>query len=212
MKWTIAGLMLALAFVAAIFAADQFFPNKSVSQTSEIAASVKPGFQGAKRIGAWTLICPKGAAGDQQQPTIPFALTPQSRSRQSLSSQLGRCHTTLGLANRQNPRQAIMAVNFRLTGRMQLLTMILRFPPMAKKGEWVGVRLPKSAFRVPIVDCNARECLALGGLADQWKTQLFAAQTATFVFPAGPAGKRPAFRLPLVGLGDAIAAMKRAES
>jgi invasion protein IalB len=202
MKGIIIGLALALAFVAAIFAADRFFPHELVSQTRDVAASVKPGFQGAKRIGAWTLFCAQGTAQEPQQAAIPFALTPRSSARQPLGGQLGRCHVSLVVANKQ--RQALMSANFRLTSRQQAVTLILRFSPMAKKGDSVVVKLNTSDFRVPVADCTAKECLALGMLPDRLQATLFAAPTATFIFPAGPGGKRPALRLPLTGLGDAV--------
>ena len=211
MKSTIVGVVLALAFVGAMFAASWFLPHGSASETAGLADSVKAGFVGAKRIESWTLVCtPATATG--KQPPIPFSLAAKPRVRASQSTALGRCHVVLLVARKENPRQVLMAINFRLTGPAKALTLIVRFPPFAKKGQWVGVRAAKGAFRVPVLDCGKQECLAAGGLPNQAQSLLFSAAAAELVFPAGPKGKHPALNLPLSGLRDAVAAMTRAES
>ncbi|MBI3676883.1 MAG: invasion associated locus B family protein [Proteobacteria bacterium] len=124
----------------------------------------------------------------------------------------GRCHVTKIFRSKQNPQQAVMMVSFRQIGPEHNLVMIIRMPPLAKKGEAVILALGKQGLKIPVLGCAEKQgCTAMGGIAAGPQAQLFSASQAVLVFPQGQNGQRPQVRLPLTGLPEAVTAMRRAD-
>ena len=209
MRSTIVGLVLAAAFIAALFAADRLRSPVAEGPSPSIAAGkVGPGFTGISHIGNWTLAC----APPVKTAPIPLDLTPKNRRdnvpRQSV---LGRCRIILLARLRGDPRRVAVATVFRLIGPGKILTMIVHIPPGPKAGDIVVVRAAGKAFRVPVGGCRPKECVAVGGIPPSAEPTFLSAQTLGFVVPTGKAGKQSAMEVPARALGEAVQAMRRAE-
>jgi hypothetical protein len=212
MRDTIVGLVLALLFLAGLFALPRFVPHEALRQTpAQVAAKIEPGFAGVREIGPWTLAC-----GPKHPKTIPlpFSFGPGKRGAPAIgdANALGRCRTFLAFRRKADPKQVVMLLNFRLLGRSQRLAALVRIPPRAKKGDIVSFRLGGNMLNLPVSVCDRRSCLAAGSLAPKQEGLLFARPIGEILLPPLPNGKRPAVRVPLGGLRLATGAMRRAEA
>ena len=149
-----------------------------------------------------------------QTPANPPAATtaPEAPKTPAKPISFGRCHVTKIFRSKQNPQQAVMMVSFRQVGAEHNLVMIIRMPPLAKKGEAVILALGKQGLKIPVLGCAEKQgCTAMGGIGAGPQAQLFSASQAVLVFPQRENGQRPQIRLPLTGLPEAVTAMRRAD-
>ncbi len=212
MRGSIIGVVLAVLFVAGMFLLPRFVPHMVVQQNpAEAASSVETGFIGARRIGPWILACAKP---DKKSAPMPFSLGPgkPGMSAPPPSSQpLGRCRTFLAYRAKANPKQVILMISFRLTAPAQRLAMIVRLPPIAKKGDRVTLRWGKTAAALPVTGCEKGLCVAVGRFQPGSEAALLSQKSAQLILPPGPKGKRIGVDVPIFGLPAAVAAMRRAE-
>lgn len=225
MRNTVIGAVLAVIFVAALFAMAHFAPRKPKPPSPEqSAAQVEQGFVGAKMIGPWQLVClaspsvidvgsKPAAASPPLPPSTPEAVAPHKTAPAAAKPlSLGRCRVTLAYRQKDNPKRVILAVNFRLVGEAEKLLMVVRLPPVAKKGDNLVLRLGANGLKLAVAGCQKESCVAAGALGAQAQTGLFSAPKAELVLPPGANGKRAALPFPVAGLSAAITAMHRAES
>ncbi len=222
MRNTVIGAVLAVFFVAALFAMAHFAPHKpKLPSPDQSAAQVEQGFVGTKMIGPWQLICLAspavvGQTGAAPAAPMPLSLTPSSRTPVAppppKQISLGRCRVTLEYRQKTNPKLVVMSVNFRLAGEAQKLLMVVRLPPVAKKGDDLVLRLDRGGLKLPVAGCQKEGCMAAGALGAQAQTGIFAASQAQLILPPGANGKRVVLPFPIKGLSAAITAMHRAES
>ncbi|SRR5579885_279790 len=205
MKGTVVGLVLGLGLLAALFAADRYFPRAGL-ENSPISGS----FVGERRIGDWLLVCAPPSPGSHVP--IPFSLSPGSAPPAASRAQLGRCRLSLVMARKGQPGRILLAAHFRLTGQAHALTLILRFPPVGEAGQWVAVHTAGKVFRVPVVSCSQRLCMAGGRIGQPIETLLSQESPAQLVLPAIKGAKPLVLPLPLKGLRDAIAGLRQAEN
>jgi invasion protein IalB len=211
MKSSLAGTILGLALLAALFAASMFLPHGRTADAVAAAPSVS--FTGSQRIGDWTLVCtPAAQQSAKPQAPIPFSLTGRPPARQVQDQALGRCRTSLFLANKTNPQQILFAANFRLIWQTHALTLILRFPPSGQKGPIALIRAGDKGIRIPVLTCTADVCTAAGRLDASAEALLYQNKNAVFVFPpGGDKDKQVVLPMPLAGLQQAIAKMRQVE-
>jgi hypothetical protein len=195
MRSLIAGLVLAIIFLALIFAAPRFLPNGIEGVTRSEVAQIGPGFSGTKYIGSWALVCsPRGQASTDETGSNATA---------------GRCR--MARYYRDKFGQLILTIAFRYAGPSQL-TMIVRYPPVGGKGQYLTLVLAsKLRLRLPVFGCNKTACIAVGALIPAAESMLVATPQAQVVLPQGVDGKQYSIRVRLDDLAPALAGIKRAE-
>jgi invasion protein IalB len=193
------GVVLAALLVGGLWAASTMMPPKGLSLLpSDQSASVDKNFSGSKQIGPWALACDtreKHAAANANDKTF------------------GRCRLVLIYRRSDNTKQIVMVLNFRILANRGNLGLIAALPPVLKKGDILDLVWGKKSMKLPVSFCREKvECVAVIGLTRQAEADLTSGPNAVLALPPGPDGKRAAIRVPLAGLKDAIAAMRRAES
>jgi invasion protein IalB len=217
MRDTVIGIVLAVLFLAGMFAAMEL-RSGSGSEAGQSASEVQPGFVGVKAIGPWHLTCrePQPGAVSSAKTPIPFSLNPNPRTAAAVAAAaadpFGRCRTVFILRRKDNPNAAILAVAFRYVQATGKLVLIVHFPAFAKAGDPLVLRLGKGGVRLQVNDCGANGCMSMGALSQQIQDLILASPSGVLVFPAKQNGKPLGMVLPFTGLGDALAAMRRAES
>lgn len=198
MKNLVLGVALALVFLAGLFAAAHYLKRPTPEAEAQTSAeTIKPGFVGNKQIGVWVLTCADKARTISAKDGKPAV-------------EIGRCRINLQLRRRDTPERVAMGLNFRLIGPR--LTMVLRIPPAAQKGEDVVVEFGRKGLKLPVAGCGKTECIAIAGLPNGTESQLFSGHYGAVIFPAGTNGKRRVMPFPLTGLSDAVSALRRASS
>jgi invasion protein IalB len=194
MKDTVLGAVLAIAFLALLFAAPRLLPHGIEATTQAEIAQISKGFAGTRFIGSWVLVCSKARA-------------PASQSPQAV---VGPCR--MARAYRDNNGRLILTVAFRYAGTPKVLTMIVRFPPVGRKGQSLLVVLGKqSTLKLPVFDCAKDSCVAVGALVPAATALLVSSAQARVVLPPTSEGKQYTIGIRLDGLSAAIAGMQRAE-
>ncbi|HEY3779317.1 MAG TPA: invasion associated locus B family protein [Rhizomicrobium sp.] len=192
------GTLLAIVFLGLLFAASRFLPAGIKGMTQSEIAQIGPGFAGTKVIGSWTLVCGNHAPGAA------------AKGLANSQAALGRCR--MARAYRDNRGQVLLTLAFRYAGPQKDLTIVVRFPPMGHKGQFLVFGLgPKSAIRVPVFGCTKSSCIAVGALVPAAAGMLEQAQQAQVVLPPGVDGKQYTIGIRLDELAPALAGMHRAE-
>ncbi len=195
MRNLIAGLVLAIIFLALLFAAPRFLPSGIEGATRSEIAQLGAGFSGTKYIGAWTLAC-SSAAGQEKSATS--------------NASVGRCRMARGYRDKYG--QLILALAFRYARPGKQLTMIVRYPPVGNKGHYLTLALAtKMSLRLPVFGCTKTACIAVGALIPAATSMLVAAPQAQVVLPPNTDGKQFTIGIRLDGLAPALAGLQRAE-
>ena len=198
MKETVAGAVLAIVFLALLFAAPRLLPHGIEGMTRAEISTIAPGFAGTKTLGSWTLQCTALSA------PRPGAAT------SAASEAMGRCRMARGY--RDGNGRLVLAIAFRYAGPAKTLTMIVRYPPLGAKGQYLVVGLgPKSSLRLPVFGCNKDSCVAVGALIPAARILLVDAPQAKVVLPPMADGKQITIAVRLDGLAQALDGMHRAE-
>lgn len=194
MRDTIVGAVLAIVFLALLFAAPRLLPHGIEGTTQAEIAQISQGFLGTRFIGSWVLVCSKTPA-------------PTSQNPQAI---VGPCR--MARAYRDNNGRLVLTVAFRYAGAPKVLTMIVRFPPIGRKGQYLLVVLGKqSTLKLPVFDCAKDSCVAVGALVPAATALLESSAQARVVLPPTPDGKQYTIAIRLDGLPVALAGMQRAE-
>ena len=197
MRDTIAGAMLAVLFLGLLFAAPRFLPHGMEAMPRAGWAPIASGFTGARLIGPWNLACSPAK-------TTTGARQPESRT------EAGRCRMARGYRSQNG--QLLLAVAFRYAGPQKALTMIVRFPPVGRQGQYLLLRLGRQGgLRLPVFGCANGSCVAVGALIPAAQSLLLSAPSAQVVLPPRADGKQYSIGIRLDGLGPALAGMRRAE-
>lgn len=195
MRSDIIGAVLGILFLAVLFSVDRLYPCPNPqAELDSAAAEVVPGFVGAKKIGAWDLICAKA--------------TPSASGQVDL----GRCRVNFQFHPKAAPQKVLMGLNFRFVGPAKRLTLLLRVPPMVRKDDLLVVGFGHGGLKIPVMNCEQSQCLAGGGLDDAALVKLFGGASGAVIFPVDAKGKRPSIPFPLLGIKKSVGAMRRAES
>jgi invasion protein IalB len=199
MRNLVVGLSLAVLFLGLLFAAPRYLPHPIDTATKSEVSQIPPGFKGTRFIGFWTLGC-------SAKPPAPVAKPVQSGKPPII---VGRCRLLRGY--RAPSGQLVLAVAFRLVGPLKAMTMIVRFPPVGQRGDYVLFRLGKNALRLPVLVCQPSGCVAVGALMPAAQTLLLSDHLAKVVLPKRRDGKQYIISVPLDELGPALEGLKRAE-
>ena len=198
MRETVAGAVLAIVFLALLFAAPRLLPHGIEGMTRAEISQIQPGFAGTRTLGSWTRQCSTAPA------SRPFG-APQAHD-----AIVGRCRMARGY--RDGNGQLILAIAFRYAGPAKTLTMIVRYPAVGAKGQYLIVGLgSKSSLRLPVFGCSKDSCVAVGALIPAARTLLVAAPQAKVVLPPMSDGKQVTIAIRLDGLEQALDGMHRAE-
>jgi invasion protein IalB len=216
MRDIVIGVVLAALFVAGIVAVGFYHPRSYAPAYIEAAAEVQPGYVGIKAIGPWEFICPKGPAAGAKS-AIPFSLNPDPKTAAAVAPQnaLGRCRVALIYRRKDNPKAVILILSFRYSSDHSKIAMIVRFPqPFAQKGDKLILAVGREGkgIEMPVSECSQQGCLAAGLLEQPGQDLIVSAKEGVLVFPGKDHAKALKMMVPLVGLKDAFAAMRRAES
>lgn len=197
MRNLIAGLVLAIVFLGLLFAAPRYLPSGIEGATRSEVAQIGSGFTGTKYIGPWTLAC--GTASGVRQGNAT-----------ATNPSVGRCRMARGYRDQYG--QLVLAIAFRYAEPGKQLTMVVRFPPVGSKGQFLTLVLPsKMSLRLPVFGCTKAACVAVGALIPAAKSMLVASPLAAVVLPANTNGKQFTIRIRLDGLEPALAGLERAE-
>jgi invasion protein IalB len=113
---------------------------------------------------------------------------------------------------RDRSGQLVLAVAFRYAEPGNQLTMIVRFPFIGGKGQYLTLALgSKMNLRLPVFGCTKNACVAVGALIPAAQSLLVAAQNAQVVLPPSADGKQYTIGIRLDGLAPALDGMQRAE-
>lgn len=210
MRNTVIGLALALLFLAGLFALPRFSSHENIGVLpAQVAARVEPGFSGVRKIGPWILAC---APAHKKAVPLPFSFGPAKTAASAAGDQpLGRCRTFMAFHRKDDPKQVVLMLTFRVLGRAEKLAVLIRIPPVAKKGDIVLFRLGQRVMKLPVSVCQKGSCVAAGALLPKQEAMLYGANPAELLLPAAQNGKRLAVRVPMLGLRPAISAMRRAQ-
>ena len=202
MRNSIVGLVLACLVLAGLFALAKFDPpTNRIPDPAAAAAKIGSGFSGSQQVGPWALVCtpaPKSADGTPLKVTSATAF--------------GRCRVTIIYHRKENPKQAVLLLTFRLLGPAQRLAVILVVPPVVKQGDILDLQAGARSLKMPISVCKDGQCIAVVALSPAGETELLQAPNGALIFPPDPSGKRGGVGVPFAGLRVAIGAMRRAES
>ena len=194
MRDTVVGAALAIAFLALLFAAPRLLPHGIEATTRAEIAQISKGFTGTRFIGPWVLVCSKVHASASPKP----------------QEVVGPCR--MARAYRDNNGRLILTVAFRFAGAPKVLTLIVRFPPVGRKGQYLLFGLGKqSTLKLPVFACAKDSCVAVGALVPAAKSLLLSSPQAQAILPPSTDGKQYTIRISLDGLPAALAAMQRAE-
>jgi hypothetical protein len=194
MRDTIVGVVLAIIFLALLFAASRFLPHGIEGVTRAEIAQIDKSFSGTKYIGAWTLTC---------LPHRPGSTTTSAAT-------VGRCRMERGYRDRYG--RIVLAIAFRYAEPGTQLTMIVRFPLVGGKGQYLTLGLAaKMNLRLPVFGCAKTACIAVGALIPAAQSLLVAAPQAQVFFPPAADGKQYTVGIGLDGLAPALDGMRRAE-
>jgi hypothetical protein len=105
MRDTVAGSVLAIVFLALLFAAPQLLPRGIEGTTRAEIAQISKGFRGTRFIASWVLVCSKPAAPAGRS---------ASAASQSTQAVVGPCRMARGY--RDNNGRLILTVAFRYAG------------------------------------------------------------------------------------------------
>jgi hypothetical protein len=198
MRSLIAGLVLAIIFLALMFAAPRFLPGGIEGATRAEIERIGSGFSGTDYIGSWTLAC------------SPAQSASAANAAPNANASVGRCR--MARAYRDKYGRLILAIAFRYAGPGRQLTMIVRYPPVGSKGQYLTLVLAsKMSLRLPVFGCNKSACIAVGALIPAAETLLVATPQAQVVLPPGADGKQYTIGIRLDGLAPALDGIKRAE-
>ena len=201
MKGIVVGAVLAIVFLALMFAAPRLLPRGIEGITRAEVARLGTGFSGTEYIGSWTLVC-------SANPAKPGAA--QNTASSASTTAVGRCRMARGYRDRNG--QLVLSVAFRYAGPAKELTMIVRFPPVGRQGQYLVLGLgPKTRIRLPVFGCAKSACVAVGALIPAAETLLIAAPQAQVVLPPAADGKQYTIDIRLDGLAPALDGMRRAE-
>jgi invasion protein IalB len=194
MRDTIAGSVLAIVFLALLFAAPRLLPHGIEATTQAEVAQISKGFSGTRFIGSWVLVCSK----------------PAPKTSQESQTVVGACR--MARAYRDNSGRLILTLAFRYAGAPKVLTMIIRFPPIGRKGQFLLVVLGKqSTLKLPVFDCAKDSCVAVGALVPAATALLLSSPQARVILPPTSDGKQYTIGIRLDGLSASLSAMQRAE-
>jgi invasion protein IalB len=216
MRDTVIGVVLAVAFAAAIFAVGFTHPHTYAPVSVQAASEVQPGFTGLKAIGPWELACAKGPAAGAKT-AIPFSLNPDPKSSAAATAQnaLGRCRAALIYRRKDNPKAIVAIITFRYSTDFKKLAMIVRFPQQfAQKDDKLMLQVGRqgASIEMPVSQCTQGGCMAAGLLEPPGQNLILSAKQGVLVFPAKKGAKPFGMLVPLAGLKDVFDAMRRAES
>jgi len=231
MRNTRVGVVLAIVFVAAIFAAGQYGP-KSLTGTgpaapgsggmppAEAASKIQPSFVGRTKIGDWSLFCteprklpkpPPLSGGIQPPPSGAPNSTGVKMEGPPPGFMIPRCQAISLFPVPGHPTEAFR-VTFRLLGFKRRLAVFIQVPEDAGPGEQIEIKLNNRSLSVPVRACNEvrARCLA----AQTFKPEVEAstvmpAKTMSFVFQPGPDGKPRVTNASAYGLPETVATIRR---
>jgi len=194
MRDTVFGAVLAIVFLALLFAAPRLLPHGIEATTQAEIAQISKGFTGTRMIGSWVLVCSKPSPAGTQKP----------------QAAVGPCR--MARAYRDNNGRLILTLAFRYAGAPKVLTMIVRFPPIGRKGQFLLLVLGKRAtLKLPVFDCAKDSCVAVGALVPAATSLLESSPQAHVVLPPTSDGKQYTIQIRLDDLPAALAGMQRAE-
>jgi hypothetical protein len=197
MRSLIVGLVLAIIFLALIFIAPRFLPRGIEGVMRADIAQIDSGFTGAKYIGPWTLACSATA-------------NPGAAASAAPSASVGRCRMSRGYRDKYG--RVVLGIAFRYGGPGKQLTMIVEYPPIGSKGQYLTLVLPsKMRLRLPVYGCSKKLCIAVGAMIPAAKSMLVASPQAQVVLPPGVDGRQITMGVRLDELDPALTAMQRAE-
>jgi invasion protein IalB len=195
MRDTIAGVLLAIIFLGLLFAAPRFLPGGIEGATRVEVSQISSGFSGTKYIGSWTLACSSAH---------------ETANASASTASVGRCRMVRYYRDKYG--QLVLTIAFRYAGPGKQLTMIVRYPPVGNKGQYLTLVLAsKLSLRLPVYGCAKTACIAVGALIPAAKSMLVASPQAQVVLPPGADGKQITMGIRLDGLDPALTGMQRAE-
>jgi len=204
------GVVFGLLVVGGLFFASRYLDYGTGN--SELSS----GFVGARSFGAWQLVCSE-TSPQRQAPAsdTPLPLRLSAADPGFVPSAgtvpLGRCRATISFRRKDDPSRAV-DVSFRFLGAHKILAMIVRFPPLAKRGDPIVLRLGEQRYAFSVTDCPGGRCAALTAFGEDVEKRVLASPNGTLIFPPGIDGRRLAIAVPFAGLAEALSNMRVAES
>jgi invasion protein IalB len=152
-------------------------------------------------FGKWSVVCPPATA--------------QNKVRVADDVALRRCRAQLLIHPDSDPGKTALAAIFRfVVGDDSTVSLILHVPPPA-----AGIPAPSQVLvaftedqviALPVISCSADRCTALGMLKQDVFNTMLVHDRVAVVIPNGPGDdENIVVPLPLTGLPDAMAAMRK---
>jgi hypothetical protein len=193
MRSLIVGLALAIIFLALMFAAPRFLPSGIEAATRAEVAQIGSGFSGTEHIGPWTLKCSNAAVASADA-----------------TAQVGRCRMDRSYKDKLG--RGVLNIAFRYAGPGKQLTMIVWYPAVGTKGQYLVLALAsKMSLRLPVFTCSKAVCIAVGAMVPAAEALLEAAPTAQVILPPGADGRQFTIGIRLDELAPALTGMRHAE-
>lgn len=218
MRNTIIGLVAAAILIGALFALSRLYPGSlppqeaqkptgpTQEQMAEQASAITLGFVGSKDIGQWTVTCPPKLA-----PGAIDAGGANSTDTGAGEIKFVRCRASLLVRNRANTKDVVLGAVARMIDGADQLALILHTPPVSKAGVKIIIALAeKEIIGIPVVACDKKQCIAMAVLNSNVYTRVLARPKVAVVVPIQATGQRMIIPLTMLGLPQAVEAIKRA--
>jgi invasion protein IalB len=191
LRLAVGGILALTVFLGGYFMLlTPALPPPASANVALTAGEVDAGFIGIINYGHWRLIC------------VP--------ANQPKSARDNNCRVNQEVAPPGHPDQVILAANLRLSANHRRAVM-LRLPPTAHDGDIIMLRFGGAMLKTPVHGCSQSECVATADLSDDDWNILLAAEGLQAVLPTSM-GQRALVDISADGLGQAVSAMKRAQS
>ena len=225
MRNTLIGGVLAIVFVAAVFAVAYFHPHKTQSPSSmptpsEAARAIPMGFTGSREVGAWEVFCPPrlpppGVVGEGWE-------NGKGSSNATAAPKpvwmLQRCRLLKTLRNAGDPKQWVDVILTFIGQPQRFLVPVVRLAPgIVPAGSDVDLWLDRKDIKLQVIFCGPIACPAAvfpqpkdsHNITTAEVEQIGSVKNAALVLPPSPGKKAVTLNIPLTGVGAALAAIHR---
>lgn len=210
MRNVLIGLVSAAVLLGGLVFLASSHHAENIQIAGQGASDIEPGFTGTRQIGPWRLAC----VPQQKDATpLPLTLTPFGKRgpHNTAAEGFGRCRLFLAFHRKDDPKQAVALLVFRILKRSGNLTVIAVVPPRAKNAAALYLRAGNKAVQLRIANCNTRRCVAVTTIPHGGEAALFSSGERGLVILRGKDGPHRLLGFSLQDMQAGIDAMRRAE-
>lgn len=210
MRNVLIGLVSSAVLLAGLVFLASRHHAENIQIAGQAASDIEPGFIGTRQIGPWRLAC---VPQQKDAAPLPLTLTPFGKRgpHNTAAEGFGRCRLFLAFHRKDDPKQAVALLVFRILKRSGNLTVIAVVPPRAKDAAALYLRAGNKAARLRMANCNTTRCVAIATIPRAGEAALFSSSGRGLIVLRPKNGPYRLLGFPLQGVQAGIHAMRRAE-